>query len=300
MEKKIFEPVSLGSLTAKNRLVRSGTSQGMSTDLTYSNEKLIEIYSALADGGVGTNITSFPLVDSRVYVTNERSAFEVYGKITDMCRRKNCISIAQLVLVNAHGNDTNSVCDMFIRSAHTAYECGYDGIQLHAAHGLFLGAFLSVDRAKGTKLLTDIIRRIKTEIPDFHISMKINEDVENISVCQECENAGLDSVEVSGNNTSKTHIQPLVNEAYFKEFAEALSDKVHIPVILVGGNRSIENMEKLLNESNIQFMALSRPLICEPDLPKRWETGDLAPAKCVSCNMCYRTKWQECIQNTIL
>ena len=105
----------------------------------------------------------------------------------------------------------------------------------------------------------------------------------------------LDSIEVSGNGTSVGGIKAGVNEAYFKRFALALAEKTDIPVILVGGHRSIDNMNNVLNEGKIEYLSLSRPLIREPDLIERWQSGDCSPAKCVSCNMCYRTPAHKCI-----
>ena len=112
--------------------------------------------------------------------------------------------------------------------------------------------------------------------------------------CRHCANEGIGSIEISGNGTSVPGIVPGVNEAYFKSFALAFADEVDVPFILVGGHRSIENMENVLNEGKIGFLSLSRPLIREPDLPNRWQSGDLTPAKCVSCNRCYNTPGHRC------
>ena len=70
-----------------------------------------------------------------------------------------------------------------------------------------------------------------------------------------------------------------------------------IPVILVGGHRSIEAMNRLLNETDIEYLSMSRPLIREPDLMQRWMDGDVRPALCISCNSCYRTEGHTCIFN---
>lgn len=74
-----------------------------------------------------------------------------------------------------------------------------------------------------------------------------------------------------------------------------MADMVSIPIILVGGHRSLESMEKVLNEGKIEFLSLSRPLVREPALPSRWQRGDTAPSKCVSCNMCYQTPGHKCV-----
>lgn len=116
----------------------------------------------------------------------------------------------------------------------------------------------------------------------------------SMRICLACATY-LDSIEVSGNGTSVAGIRAGVNEAYFKRFALALAEKVDIHVILVGGHRSIDNMNNVLNEGKIEYLSLSRPLIREPDLINRWQNGECSPAKCVSCNMCYRTPSHKCI-----
>jgi len=56
----------------------------------------------------------------------------------------------------------------------------------------------------------------------------------------------------------------------------------------VGGLRSPEVIEGLLERTKIEFFSLSRPLLSEPDLPNRWQSGDRAKSRCISCNGCLR------------
>lgn len=325
--KKLLEPVYLGTLHLKNRLIRSATSQAMSADLKYDSERLLKVYGELAKGGAGAIITSFPLVDQDYYTNpdNEDNRNQVYEKLIGIVKAEECIPIAQLVLVNYRNmsidamtsDDIRVVEDMFVHAAERAVKAGYDGVQIHVAHGLFLSRFISplynhrMDEYGGSqenrsRLVCAIIQKIKGMFPDLHVSVKINHSDEiqgglteeqSLITCRKLEAAGLDSVEVSGNGSSASGIRAGVNESYYKGFGLLLADSVNIPVILIGGNRSIENMEQVLNEGKIEFMSLSRPLIREPDLPKRWMSGDRRPAACVSCNMCYQTPWQECINN---
>ena len=60
-------------------------------------------------------------------------------------------------------------------------------------------------------------------------------------------------------------------------------------LILMGGIRNPKTADKILEDGFADFISLSRPLIYEPNLPSRWESGDLSPAKCISCNGCYMT-----------
>lgn len=121
--------------------------------------------------------------------------------------------------------------------------------------------------------------------------------MDSLIACQIAASAGLNSIEVSGNYTSRPNIRPMVNEAYFLDFALELEKAVDIPIILVGGHRSMENMNRLLKETPIKYFSLSRPLIREPNLPSRWQAGDTKPATCISCNACYNTYAHKCIFN---
>jgi 2,4-dienoyl-CoA reductase-like NADH-dependent reductase (Old Yellow Enzyme family) len=75
-------------------------------------------------------------------------------------------------------------------------------------------------------------------------------------------------------------------EAYFKEAAKALKKTLHIPVIVVGGIRSFQVAERLVDEGCADYVSMSRPFIREPNLIKRWMLGDLRKAKCLSDNQC--------------
>jgi len=105
--------------------------------------------------------------------------------------------------------------------------------------------------------------------------------------------AGIDCIEVTGGTSSDSPLNVAAmginkeeKEAYFKSYAEALKKHMSIPLILVGGLRTPRVMEKIISEGVADFVSMSRPLIREPGLIKRWKNGDLEKAKCISCNMC--------------
>ena len=60
-----------------------------------------------------------------------------------------------------------------------------------------------------------------------------------------------------------------------------------MPLILVGGNRSFETAEQILSEGIADYISMSRPLIREPGLINRWQSGDLAKSGCLSDNKCF-------------
>ena len=107
--------------------------------------------------------------------------------------------------------------------------------------------------------------------------------------------AGIDSIEVSGNGTSVGGIKAGVNEGYFGNFAAKLAQEVKIPIICVGGWRSRHVIEDFLNKTRVELISLSRPLVREPDFPKKLLADINCVSKCVSCNACYRTPAHRCI-----
>ena len=68
-----------------------------------------------------------------------------------------------------------------------------------------------------------------------------------------------------------------------------------MPIILVGGNRSLSLMEDILNNSKIQYFSLSRPFLREPNLINRWGGEDNSKAKCISCGKCRDIQGNSCI-----
>lgn len=210
------------------------------------------------------------------------------------------------------------IVHLFGDAAHRAEEAGYDGVQIHAAHFFYLSKFISpllnhrTDRYGGdqrgrTRILYEILKDMREKTsPDFLITMKINSTdeypggltVQDFLVsCKLMANAGIDAIEVSGNGTSHTGIKAGQNEGYFRAAAMSLAALVDVPVVLVGGFRSIEKINQYLDETKIEYVSLSRPLVREPNLIQRWQEGDTRPSLCVSCNTCYRTPGHQCIFN---
>jgi 2,4-dienoyl-CoA reductase-like NADH-dependent reductase (Old Yellow Enzyme family) len=212
----------------------------------------------------------------------------------------------------------------FVQGVIRAKALGYDGIQFHAAHGTFLCDFLSPytnkrqDDYGGTvekrvRIISEIVAGARDEVGDYPMLIKANctdyipggIDINSFpELALQIEKAGIDAIEVSGGRydcllrsekelgfrpvpaaESHTRINSVEKQSYFYPFAEKLSS--NIPIILVGGNKNAEHVEKLLKKGKVDFMAMCRPLICEPELPNRWLSGEgKVGAQCISCNSC--------------
>ncbi|GAM73378.1 putative NADH-dependent flavin oxidoreductase [Vibrio ishigakensis] len=89
----------------------------------------------------------------------------------------------------------------------------------------------------------------------------------------------------------------LEKEGFFHQYGDVISKEVNIPVITVGGLTDIEAIEQIAENSGIECFALSRPLLSEPNLIKRWKEGDRNPALCETCSKCRTKRGNFCVVN---
>jgi 2,4-dienoyl-CoA reductase-like NADH-dependent reductase (Old Yellow Enzyme family) len=75
------------------------------------------------------------------------------------------------------------------------------------------------------------------------------------------------------------------SEAYFLEDARRVREAVHVPLVLVGGLRTLDRMDAIVREG-FDFLAMARPFVLEPDLVSKFERGEVTEARCVPCNKC--------------
>jgi 2,4-dienoyl-CoA reductase-like NADH-dependent reductase (Old Yellow Enzyme family) len=205
--------------------------------------------------------------------------------------------------------------EAFGAAAVRAKEAGFDGVQIHAAHSYLLSQFLSPFFNKRTdnyggplenraRMLLEVVRQVQDATgEEYPVFVKLNsEDMldggfskeEMLSVCEMLQDMGIDAIELSGGtalgvamNKLEISFCPLGNGApYWQEAAEQYKRKLHTPLILVGGIRSIETAEALVAGGTADYISLGRPLVREPDLVARWQAGDLHKADCVSGNQC--------------
>lgn len=335
--KQIFEPVKMNHIELKNRLFRSATWEGIANRDGSVTKEAYEIYEELAKGGVGAIITGFTSVALHDYYFDgmmrlcDDALVPEYKKLTDIIHAEGIPVITQLALgayyreingryMQAEPDDMTKdeiqfVIRQFIDAAVRAEKAGFDGVQIHAAHFFFLSRFISPavnhrsDEYGGStenrgRILIDILKGIRREVPNLHITIKINssdftygglEWSECLAVCKLLDQACIDSIEISGNGTSVGGIKAHVNEGYFVPAAAEIAKAVSCPVIVVGGFRSLDVMEEVLNKTNIELISLSRPLLREPDLPNKMKADPAVISKCVSCNACYSSQAHKCI-----
>jgi 2,4-dienoyl-CoA reductase-like NADH-dependent reductase (Old Yellow Enzyme family) len=351
---KIFSEGAIAGLALSNRLIRSATWDPYILTTRQVTEEVLDLYRNLALGGVGAIITGgLPVYRERIpeeapdrpvrlYSDLRINGLEKMAEVVHQAR-SDCKIIAQLEvgymdagpssIATPFSNEPvrkltpgeiEQIVACFVAAITDIRSSGFDGVQLHAAHGGLLSWFLSPytnrraddfggSPEKRSKILGEIVAGARQQVGEFPILIKMKctdylaggVDMENFpALAQEIARAGMDAIEISGGMwecllrsekelgfrpvpapESHTRIVKPEQQSYFLPYAEKLG--VPIPLILVGGNRDIERLEAIVQGGKGDFIALCRPLIREPDLPNRWRagTGKRTP-ECVSCNSC--------------
>ena len=208
--------------------------------------------------------------------------------------------------------DIKQICTDFGAAARRAKAAGFDAIQIHGAHGFLLNQMLSpafnkrTDEYGGsienrTRAVIEILSSIRSSVgSDFPVLIKMNsEDLidgglkpeHSVAAALMIEAAGIDAIELSGGTViTGAHCPQNVDseekEACWKQSAQLFKSKIGVPLILVGGIRSLPVCEKLHADGYADYFSLSRPLIREPGLIGRWASGDTSKATCLSDTLC--------------
>lgn len=364
--KKLFDNTTINKMVLKNRFFRAAIGEGLADDNGHVTVELFHVYEELAKGGIGTIITGYARIEKDevpfqgVMAIYDDSFIVEYKKFTDMIHRYDNNIVMQIGYGGSHTHsphlsskiwgpsaiinessgvvpiemtkaDIKYIINSYAKAAARAKTAGFDGVELHAAHGYLLSQFLCphyndrTDEYGGsienrTRIILEIYAEIRKEVgSDFPILVKINSDdfmedgltsEESIVVCKMLSGVKIDAIEVSGGNLSslsviandlgsaRTHIATSKEkESYFKEHAARLANEVSVPVILTGGNRHINVMEDILQSTNISYFGLARPLISEPNLINLWAGSNNKSPKCISCNKCFGNYGRTCILN---
>jgi 2,4-dienoyl-CoA reductase-like NADH-dependent reductase (Old Yellow Enzyme family) len=345
---KLFDSGIINGMALSNRFVRAATWEGMADAAGAPTHKLIKAMTALAEGGVGLIITS------HCYVSPEGQASvaqicmhkdEIIESLRDLTASVHGTGGKIVAQLSHAGNfadekllgrppvvasdfeglartprremtrqDIQEVVSAFVKAALRAKSAGFDGVQIHGAHGFLLSEFLSpaYNRRRDAyggpienraRFILEVCKSVRDAVGlNYPILVKINcqdfiangltleDSIKTTSLLAE---AGLDAVEVSGGMLTERRLSPvragidcMEKEAYFQEEARAFRKRIHIPLILLGGIRSFDLAERLVEEGTADYISMSRPFIREPGLINRWKSGDRRKAQCLSDNRC--------------
>ena len=347
--RKLFETTEINGMSLANRFVRSATWEGMAADDGAVTPQLIHLMTELARGGVGLIITSHSYVredgqagpwqlgiykddlvdglktlcdaihdeDGRVVLQLAHAGFFASPKLTGQTpvAPSAVEGFANSPRKALSVDDIHAIVSAFAQAAGRAQAAGFDGVQIHAAHGYLLSQSLSPvfnhrsdnyggDIQNRARFLIEVLQAIRVRVgKDFPVLVKLNAQdyFENGLSLEDSLEAGkmlaaegINAIELSGGlliggkmSPSRAGIKSEEKEAYFQNDARPFKENIDVPLILVGGNRSLAVAERLIQDSVADYISMSRPLIREPGLINRWKSGDHAPAQCLSDNMCF-------------
>jgi 2,4-dienoyl-CoA reductase-like NADH-dependent reductase (Old Yellow Enzyme family) len=342
----LFEAGHIAGLELKNRLVRSATAERMCDEDGRPEQAMMDLYADLARGGVGLIITGHAFVHESGKAHSAMTGVHRDDLVPSLRAVSEAIHQAggkTVMQINHAGRQTSEetigrtpvapspvprvkggprpheltdaeireLIAAFGRAASRAREAGFDGVQLHGAHGYLINQFCSPASnwrrdawggsiARRLRFLEEVAAAVRDEVGgDYPLLIKLGiQDFvrdgltldDGVEIVRHLADWGLDAVEISagmGATSTRKDILTPEDEAYFLPQARCAREATDLPLILVGGMRSLAVMESILEEGTADFISMSRPLIREPNLPNQWQEGRTEPAACISCNNCW-------------
>jgi 2,4-dienoyl-CoA reductase-like NADH-dependent reductase (Old Yellow Enzyme family) len=351
----LFEPQRLGRIEIQNRLIRSATYYGLADPNGRVGDASVELMKTLASNAVGLIVTGYAFVARSGQVFPDMNGIDRDEQIPGYRKMTRAVHDLQgrVVMQIAHGGvasamavrrgeprlavsagdepsdsgsgpremtdeDIETIIDAFGQSARRVEEAGFDGVQIHGAHGYLVTQFLSPrsnrrgDRWGGNlenrmRFAVEVVRAIRRQVDeDFPVMIKLGcrdylDDGEGLtieegaSVAVALEQEGVCFIEVSHGmpgrsfrKVSHGKEKAPIREAYLLPDARVVRGSTSVPLAVVGGMRSPSVMEEAIDSGAVDCVSLCRPLIREPDLIKRWASGDTRPADCLSCGACMK------------
>jgi|GEM_PF-37462 len=316
--------------TLPNRIMKSALSEGLGTADHAPDERLIRLYDRWGAGGFGLIVTGNVMIDrtqlgepGNVAVTDERDldaltrwaktakqgGTPVWMQVNHPGRQANPLAARHrpvapsAIAPGIPGMPTPraltepEIADLIKRfaiTARVAEAAGFDGVQIHAAHGYLLSQFLSPlsnrrtddwggDPARRMRFALEVVRSIRRAVrPEFAVSIKLNSadfqrggfsEAESQAVIDALSTEGLDMIEISGGSYEspammggpRAAASTRAREAYFLEYAESVRrTAAAVPLAVTGGFRSRSAMAAAVDSAACDVVGLGRPTTVQP------------------------------------
>jgi 2,4-dienoyl-CoA reductase-like NADH-dependent reductase (Old Yellow Enzyme family) len=313
----LFDPLRIKALELKNRIVFAP----IATHFGLRNERAMIFFAARARGGVGLIIVHGTPVDLLIKADWARSLRTLVSAVHEQG--------AKIVLQLWHGNDLNgqavapsaresyrqisreeirTVIDKFATAARNCREAGFDGVEVHGAHGYFIHQFFSpltnrrTDEYGGTVegrmlLAMELVVAMRQAAGESLLLLYRHSAVdglpggttveESARLAKALENHWLDGLDVSAGmgGPDDLSLPPAsAAEGTHAELAGQIKAKLSIPVIAVGRVQTRAVAEKILHEKKADLVALGRQLLADPNWPKKVQEGK--EDEIIFCNYC--------------
>ena len=338
----LAETIQIKNIHFKNRLIKGAMSEALANTAGQPNHLHFGLYQAWAKGGLGCAITGNVMVDIRaknepgvVAVESDRD-LALLQQWANVGKQHGMVQLVQLshpgrqcpkglnketvapsavpfspMLATTFGtpralreDEILDIIQRFATSAQVCEQAGFEGVQLHGAHGYLISQFLSPltnkrqDQWGGSienrmRFLLEIYQAVRAATSEqFIISVKLNSadfqrggitEEEVITVFKAIDEAGIDLIEISGGTyeapamagakADKRKVSTIAREAYFLDFAEKIRKEVKCHLMVTGGFRTVKGMNAALDSGACEFIGIARPLAVETDLTDRLIAG---------------------------
>ena len=347
----LFTPLSLAcGSQLPNRLAKAAMEENLASSGQLPGDSLIGLYRRWASGGSGLLITGNVMIDgaamtgpggivlesgtplepfqrwakaaqaggAQVWMQLNHPGRQTYANLGGKRWAPSAVALdlgkhsGRFAMPKAMDEqDISQLIQRFADSARLAEQAGFDGVQIHAAHGYLLAQFLSPlsnqrnDRWGGSlanraRLLCEVIRAVRAQVsPRFAVAVKLNSadfqrggfDADDaLGVLHLLNDLAVDLLEVSGGSYESPAMQgrtadgrTLAREAYFLEFAAVLAREARMPLMTTGGIRRRAVAEQVLAQG-VAVVGMATALSIAPDLPKCWQAGDEVTAELPAIN----------------
>lgn len=326
----LHDPLPLPcGLILPNRIMKAAMSEALADSSHAPDARLERLYRRWSRGGYGLLVTGNVMVDrtqlgepGNVVIEDDRdlpaltrwvksthdAGTPIWAQLNHPGRQSNPLALGHTPLapsavpMNMPGSPTPRVLtsaeieDIIQRFATAAAVCetaGFDGVQIHGAHGYLVTPFLSPltnlrddewggDPQRRSRFLLEVVRRIRGRVsPGFAVSVKLNSadfqrggftEDESRDVVAALAGEGLDLLEISGGNyespamSGSAAASTRAREAYFLGYAHSVRQLAgDVPLAVTGGFRSRQAMEQALVAGDCDVIGLARPTVTTPD-----------------------------------
>jgi 2,4-dienoyl-CoA reductase-like NADH-dependent reductase (Old Yellow Enzyme family) len=333
----ISTPLTLQGFTLKNRLMKGAMSEALATADGMVTAPLLRLYDTWGQGGLGCSITGNVMIDQRaknepgvVVIEDERDlpALKAWAAIG---KKYNMVQIVQLshpgkqcprglnketVAPSAIGfapemaavfgtprelreDEIYDLIRRFGESARICKKAGFEGVQIHGAHGYLVSEFLSPKHNQRTdqwggslenrmRFVLEAFKEIRKQTGEgFIVGVKLNSadfqkggfgEDESMAVVKALDALGVDFIEISGGTyeaPAMTGVKQSTRqrEAYFLDFAEKVRGEVKTALMVTGGFRTRSGMDSALQSGACDLIGIARPLAVETDAPNNLVAG---------------------------
>ena len=325
--KDIFDECQFGEFKLNSRIIRTGLWESQNRQHGYLKPEVFLRYERLSKNDVGLIISEL----ISLYPNDKFSEYshsinyplflKDFKYLTDICHESDVPVFAQIAFANCNVNgkqmvgvndltldDIRQIQSDYLIAARNISFAGFDGIQLNIGNNYFLSKVIDAGENKRTdnyggslenrlRMIIELIQAIK-KITPLHINCRFNANSQNkdetLEIARLLEKYGADSLQITKPSSPQFFTGDCNERNILFDITDMISKNVDIPVILGGGLSDMGDINNLINKTDIDFVSMQRPFVCNPTFLHEWREKGEGKSKCSKCNNCYWKKTSTC------